>query len=72
MISAKSPNSMIMQTNDHTTCDYSAVLESKYGAHGTPERDKFDEKAYGFYTSSFFYVSYSKQKPYLCAKYQTL
>jgi len=72
MISAKSPNSMIMQTNDHKTGDYSAVLESKYGAHGTSERTKFDEEANAFYTSSSFNVSYSKQKPYLCAKYQTL
>jgi transcriptional regulator with XRE-family HTH domain len=27
------------------------VLEEKYGAHGTPERAKFDEEAYAFYTS---------------------
>jgi len=40
-----------MQTNDHKTRDYSAALESKYGAHGTPERAKFDEEAYAFYTS---------------------
>jgi DNA-binding XRE family transcriptional regulator len=40
-----------MQTNDHKICDYSDVLEAKYGAHGTPERAKFDEDAYAFYTS---------------------
>ena len=40
-----------MQTNDHKIRDYSAVLEAKYGAHGTPERAKFDEEAYAFYTS---------------------
>ena len=40
-----------MQTNDHKICDYSAVLEAKYGAHGTPERAKFDKEAYAFYTS---------------------
>ena len=40
-----------MHTNDHKIRDYSAVLETKYGAHGTPERAKFDEEAYAFYTS---------------------
>jgi hypothetical protein len=39
-----------MQTNDHKIRNYSAVLEAKYGAHGTPERAKFDEEAYAFYT----------------------
>ena len=40
-----------MQKNDHKIRDYSAVLEAEYGAHGTPERAKFDEEAYAFYTS---------------------
>lgn len=40
-----------MQTNDHKIRDYSAVLDLKYGAPGTPERAKFDEEAYAFYTS---------------------
>jgi DNA-binding XRE family transcriptional regulator len=40
-----------MQTNDHKVRNYSVVLESGYGAHGTPERAKFDEEAYTFYTS---------------------
>lgn len=40
-----------MQTNNHKIVDYSAVLEAEYGAHGTPERAKFDEEAYAFYTS---------------------
>jgi DNA-binding XRE family transcriptional regulator len=40
-----------MQTNDHKTRNYSAVLDGKYGAHGTAERNKFDEDAYAFYTS---------------------
>ena len=40
-----------MQTNDHKIRDYSAVLEAEYGVHGTPERAKFDEEAYAFYTS---------------------
>ena len=44
-----------MQTNDHKIRDYSTVLESKYGAHGTPERAKFDEEAYAFYTSQILH-----------------
>ena len=37
-----------MQTNDHKTRDYSAVLEAQYGAQGTSERAKFDEEAYAY------------------------
>ena len=44
-----------MQTNDHQIRDYSAVLEAEYGAHGTPERAKFDEEAYTFYTSQILF-----------------
>jgi DNA-binding XRE family transcriptional regulator len=40
-----------METNNHKITDYSAILEKEYGAHGTPERAKFDEEAYAFYTS---------------------
>ena len=40
-----------METNNHQIVDYSAVLEAQYGALGTPERAKFDEEAYAFYTS---------------------
>ena len=40
-----------MQTNDHKIRNYSAVLEKEYGAHGTPQRARFDEDAYAFYTS---------------------
>ena len=40
-----------MQTNDHKIRNYSSVLASKYGAHGTAESAKFDEEAYAFYTS---------------------
>ncbi|GHT25283.1 transcriptional regulator [Bacteroidia bacterium] len=38
-----------MQTNDHKIRNYSDVLAVQYGAHGTPERAKFDEDAYAFY-----------------------
>ncbi len=40
-----------METNNHQTNDYSAVLERKYGKNGTMERAMFDEEAYAFYTS---------------------
>jgi len=39
-----------MQINNHKIRSYSVVLEKKYGSHGTPERAKFDEDAYAFYT----------------------
>ena len=31
--------------------DISAELEQEFGVHGTPERAKFDEKAFVFYTA---------------------
>lgn len=40
-----------METNNHQINDYSAILEHKYGKAGSPERAKFDEEAYAFYTS---------------------
>jgi len=40
-----------MHTNDRKTRSYSSELDRKYGKHGTPERARFDEEAYAFYTS---------------------
>ena len=40
-----------METNNHMITNISEQLEKEYGAHGTPERAKFDEEAYAFYTS---------------------
>jgi len=40
-----------METNNHQIVDYSVVLEKEFGKHGTPERAKFDEDAYAFYSS---------------------
>lgn len=37
-------------TNDHILRDYDAVLDSKYGAIGTPERDRFEEEAFAAYS----------------------
>ena len=38
-----------MNTKDSLT-DFSAELEREYGKPGTPERERFDEAAYAFYT----------------------
>lgn len=40
-----------MQTNNHKINDFSATLAKKFGEVGTPERERFDEEAYSFYTS---------------------
>ncbi len=40
-----------METNNHKITNISEQLAQEYGAHGTPERAKFDEEAYAFYTS---------------------
>ena len=40
-----------MNTNDHMLTNISEQLEKEFGRHGTPERAKFDEDAYAFYTS---------------------
>jgi DNA-binding XRE family transcriptional regulator len=40
-----------MQTNDQVFINLSELLAKEYGEHGTPERAKFDEEAYAFYTS---------------------
>jgi len=40
-----------MDTNNHLITNISEQLAKEYGAHGTPERAKFDEEAYAFYTS---------------------
>jgi len=35
--------------------DISAELDKKYGEHGTPERAKFDDNAYAFYTAQILH-----------------
>ena len=40
-----------MQANNHLITNISEQLEKEFGKHGTPERAKFDEDAYAFYTS---------------------
>lgn len=39
-----------MQTNDHQIRNYSEELDRKYGKTGSPERIRFEEEAYAFYT----------------------
>lgn len=40
-----------METNNHQIVDYDVVLDAKFGKEGTPERARFEEEAYTFYTS---------------------
>ena len=40
----------IMNTKNNLIQDYDAVLDSLYGKEGTPERNKFEEDAYAYYT----------------------
>ena len=40
-----------MQTSNNLITNISEQLEREFGKHGTPERAKFDEEAYAFYTS---------------------
>ena len=39
-----------MSTRENMITDISAELEKEFGVSGTPERAKFDEEAYAFYT----------------------
>jgi len=39
-----------MTTKDNMITDVSTELEKEFGKHGTPERAKFDDEAYAFYT----------------------
>jgi DNA-binding XRE family transcriptional regulator len=41
----------IMNTDNPLITNISEQLAKEFGAHGTPERTKFDEEAYAFYTS---------------------
>jgi DNA-binding XRE family transcriptional regulator len=40
-----------MDINNHMITNLSEQFEKEFGALGTPERAKFDEEAYAFYTS---------------------
>ena len=51
-----------MQTNDHKIRNYSELLAAKYGEHGTPQRAKFDEEAYAFYTSQILLEARQKAR----------
>ena len=39
-----------MNTREPMIQDYDAVLDARYGKDGTPERVKFEEDAYAYYT----------------------
>jgi len=44
----------------------SEQLEKEFGKHETPERAKFDEEAYAFYTSQVLLVLQSYQRIGAC------
>ena len=39
-----------MNTSETMIQDYDKVLDARYGKEGTPERIKFEEEAYAYYT----------------------
>ena len=39
-----------MTTRENMIQDYDAVLDARYGKEGTPERLKFEDDAYAYYT----------------------
>lgn len=39
-----------MNTRENLIQDYDAILDARYGIEGTPERLKFEEDAYAYYT----------------------
>ena len=39
-----------MNTSETMIQDYDAVLDARYGKEGSPERVKFEEEAYAYYT----------------------
>lgn len=51
-----------MHTNNHMITNISEQLEKEYGKHGTPERAKFDEEAYAFYTSQILFDARKKAR----------
>ena len=56
----------IMHTNNHMITNISEQLEKEFGKHETPERAKFDEEAYAFYTSQVLLVLQSYQRIGAC------
>jgi len=40
-----------MQTKKSNITDYSAIMDTKFGKRGTPERSQFEEEAKAFYAS---------------------
>ena len=41
---------LLSQFNNHKIGDYDAVLDTKFGKKGTPERARAEEAAYSFYS----------------------
>lgn len=51
-----------MNKKEQPIYDISAELAAEYGEHGTPERAKFDEEAYAFYTGQIILDARKSEK----------
>lgn len=51
-----------MNTKKNMITDISAELEKEFGAPGTPERERFDEEAYAFYTAQILHDARKEAK----------
>ena len=51
-----------MNTKKRMITDISAELEKEFGAPGTPERERFDEEAYAFYTAQILHDARKEAK----------
>ena len=51
-----------MNTKKSMITDISAELEKEFGAPGTPERERFDEEAYAFYTAQILHDARKEAK----------
>ena len=51
-----------MSTKENMITDISAELEKEFGAPGTPERERFEEEAYAFYTAQLLHDARKEAK----------
>ena len=54
-----------MSTKNNMLTDISAELDREFGTPGTPEREKFDEEAYAFYTGQILAKRINATKSYI-------
>jgi len=51
-----------MNTRDNKINNYSEILDKKYGAEGTVERNAFEQEAYDFYTGMILHQARKEAK----------